>query len=113
MKYANLGPIWAQKRGFGPKFNIGQMLIDLKYITTMSLYDRHSLLPYIDDFPALLHRYLLKCVILGPIWAQKRGFGPKFSIGQMMVDFKCVTTMSYYYKNTVLPCIDDFSSLKL
>ena len=86
LKYAIFGPIRAQKREFRPKFSINQMMIDLKCVTTMSYYDMNSILPYIDDFSALNHRFLLKYAILGPFGAQKRGFGPKFNIGQMLID---------------------------
>ena len=71
------------------------MMFDLKCVTTMSNYDMNTILPNIDDFSPLNRRFLLKYDILGLIWAQKRRFGPKFSIKQMMIDLKCVTAMSY------------------
>ena len=88
-----------------------QIIIDLKCVTTMSYNDMNSILPYIDDFAALNHRFLLKYAILGPIWAQKREFGPKFSIGQMLIDLKYITTMSLYDRHSFLPYIDDFPAL--
>ena len=57
------------------------MMVDIRYITNMSKYHQNPLSPYIDDLTALNHRYLLKYAIFGQIWAQKRGFGPKFRIG--------------------------------
>ena len=62
------------------------MMIDLQCVTTMPLYDTNSILTCTDDFQALNHHILLKYAILGPFGAQKRGFGPKFNIGQMLID---------------------------
>ena len=87
------------------------MMIDLQCVTTMPFYDTNSILTCTDDFQALNHHILLKYAIFGPIWTQKRGFGPKFSIKQMMIDLKCVTAMSYNDMNSIFPYRDDFSAL--
>lgn len=51
---------------------------------------------HIDDFPALVHRFLRKYAIFGAIEAQKQGLGPKFSIEKMVIDLKYVKAMYYY-----------------
>ena len=82
MKYAIFGPIWAQKWGFGPKFGVGQMMVDIRYVTNVSKYRQNPLSPSIDDLTALNHRYLLKYAIFGPIWAQNGDLGPYLGLDE-------------------------------
>ena len=57
------------------------MMFDIRYVTNMSKYHQNPLSPYVDDFSTVNNRYLFRYAIFGPIWAPKRGFGPKFRIG--------------------------------
>ena len=86
-------------------------MIDLIIVTGMSKFLKNSILPHVDDFSALIHRYLLKYAILGLLWVQKREFGPKFRIGPLMIDFILVTGVPKFLKNSILPYVDDVSAL--
>ena len=68
---------WAKKGGFGPKFSIGLIMIDILSVTNMHRSLNKSILLQLYHFSVLIHRYLLKYAILGLFWAQNWGFGPR------------------------------------
>ena len=62
--------------GFGPKFSIGLIMIDVLSVTNMHRSHDKLILLQLYHFSVLIRRYLLKYAILGLIWAQNWGFGP-------------------------------------
>ena len=77
----------------------------------ISKYVKNTISPYVYDFTAFFRRFILKNAPFSLNWAIKGRFGPKFSVGYvMMVDFIFITGISKFVKTTISPYVDDFSA---
>ena len=84
---------------------------DFILVTDISKYVKNTISLYVDGFPALFRRFISKNALFSQNLGKKGEFGPKFSVGLVMVDFILVTGISKYVKNTISPYVDDFSAL--
>ena len=103
----NLG----KKGEFGHKFSNGLVMVDFILVTGISKFVKNTILPYVDDFSSLFRRCISKNALFSLIWAKKGRFGPKFSVGLVMVDFILVTDIWKYVKNTISLYVDGFPAL--
>ena len=101
----------AKKGGFKTKFSVGLVMVDFVLVTGISKYVKNTISPYVDDFLALFRRFISKNALSSLNWSKKGEFGPKFSVGLVMVDFILVTGISKFVKNTISSYVDDFSAL--
>ena len=86
-------------------------MVDFILVKGISKFVKNTISLYVDDLSALFRRFISKNALFSLIWAKKGRFGPKFSVGLVMVDFILVTDIWKYVKNTISLYVDGFPAL--